>query len=158
MSGARKEMIPHKATEAGLGLMEAIVGTLLGLILAAMVVYIGRRAYNLYELNSIARTVADELVLAKEQAKARGVRMSVIFDSTRAKFGLDRNGNGKLDNIEADDLPEGVSLSEDAVVTFTKSGELAASSTQPHITLANSRNARRVTVSSLGAIEIIELD
>src|SRR5262249_211304 len=151
-------MHPQRATEAGLGLMEAVVGTLLGLILAATVVYFARRAYNLYELNSITQNVADELSMAEEQAKARGVRISVIFDSTRSKFGIDRNGNGKLDNIEADDMPEGVSLSDDAVVTFTKDGELASGSKQPRIIISNSRNARSVTVSSLGAIEINEID
>jgi len=144
--------------EAGLGLMEAMVAVLGGLILAALVLYLGRSMYNLYELNSVTRNVADELTRARTQAQDREVRVSVIFDATRGKFGLDQNGNGKLDKIEAEDLPEDVSLADDATVTFTKSGDLAPSSKQPRITLSNSKNARSVTVSSLGAIEIRELD
>ena len=144
--------------EAGLGLMEAIVGVMCGLILAAVVLFIGKSAYNLYQLNSTTRSLADELESAKNQAKNRGVRVSVIFDAKNGKYGLDRNGNGQLDRIEAEDLPEGVSLADDAVVTFAKSGELAPSSKQPRITISNSRNARAVSVSSLGSIEIKELD
>jgi hypothetical protein len=138
--------------------MEAIVGTLCGLIVAAIVLYLARSAYNLYELNTATSAVADEIRMARTQAENHGVRVSVIFDSKSGKFGLDRNSNGKLDNIEAEELPEGVSLSDDAVVTFTKSGDLAPSSKQPQVVISNSRNARSVTISSLGSIEIKDLD
>jgi hypothetical protein len=138
--------------------MEAMVGVLGGLILAAVVLYIAHSAYDLYQLNNITRTVADELESAKTQAKNRGVPVSVIFDAERSKFGLDRNGDGKLSNMEAEALPEGVSLSASAVVTFAKSGELAPNSKQPRITISDNRNARSVSVSSLGSVEIKELD
>jgi uncharacterized membrane protein YcjF (UPF0283 family) len=138
--------------------MEAMVGTLAGLIVAAIVVYIGKSAYSLYQLNHATMTVADELKAAQNQAKNRGERCSVIFDATRAKFGVDRNGNGRLDNIEAEELPDGITLSEDAIVTFAKSGELVPNSRQPRITISNSKEARSVGVSSLGSIEIKELD
>jgi hypothetical protein len=138
--------------------MEAMVGTVAGLIVAAIVVYIAKSAYNLYQLNHATLNVANELKAAQNQARNRSERCSVIFDATRAKFGVDRNGNGRLDNIEAEELPDGVSLSEDAIVTFAKSGELAPTSRQPRITISNSKEARSVSVSSLGAIEIKELD
>lgn len=158
MKALQNKYFPHRDSEAGLGLMEAMVGVLAGLIVAAIVLVIGRSAYNLYELNSTTSTVAGELEIAKTQAQKRGVKVSVIFDSKSNKFGLDQNGNGKLENIESEDLPEGVSLSDDAVVTFAKNGELAPNSKQPRIVLSNAKNARSVTVSSLGSIEIKELD
>jgi Tfp pilus assembly protein FimT len=138
--------------------MEAMVGLLAGLLVAAIVLCVGRNAYNLYELNSSAGTIAAELQSARSQAQKRGVMVSVIFDAKSGKYGLDQNGNGKLENIEAEDMPEGVTMSDDAVVTFAKSGELAPGSKQPRIVISNAKNARSVTVSYLGSVEIKELD
>ena len=89
-----------------------------------------------------------------EAAVARRVSVSVIFLANQKVFGMDRNGNGRLDAVEAEDLPDGVEISEDVVVTFARSGNLAPGSKQPNIVISNTAKSRRVSVSKSGAIEI----
>jgi len=140
--------------EAGLGLMEAIVAVLLGLILASVVLHLGRLGFAMYKLNATTGGVAQELELARSQALARATNVSVFFQAKEKRFGVDRNSNGRLDNSEAEDLPAGVEISEDAVVTFGKSGNLALGSKEPKIVISNARNSRRVSVSKSGIIEV----
>ena len=140
--------------DAGLGLMEAIVAILLGLILASVVLHLGRMGIAMYKLNSTTGGIAQELELARGHALARRANVSVFFQAKEKRFGVDRNGNGRLDNFEAEDLPSGVEISEDAVVTFGKSGYLAPGSKEPKIVVSNVRSSRRVSVSKSGIIEV----
>jgi len=140
--------------EAGLGLMEAIVATLLGLILASVVLHLWRMGVAMYKLNATTGGIAQELEVARSQALSRRASVSVFFEAKEKRFGVDRNGNGKLDFAEAEDLPAGVEISEDAVVTFGRSGYLAPGSKEPKIVISNVRNSRRVSVSKSGIIEI----
>lgn len=139
--------------EAGLGLMEAIVGILLGLIVASLVLHVGRMGVAMYRVNSTTGGIAQELELARTQALSTRTNVSVIFQAKEKRFGLDRNGNGRLDNFEAEELPSGVEISEDTTVTFSKSGYLASGSKQPNIVISSTRSSRRVSVSKSGAIE-----
>lgn len=134
--------------------MEAFVAILLGLILASVVLHLGRMGVAMYKLNATTGGIAQELELARAQALSRRASVSVFFEAKRKRFGVDRNGNGRLDNFEAEDLPTGVEISEDSVVTFGKSGYLAAGSKEPKIVISNTRNSRRVSVSKSGVIEI----
>ncbi|MEK6324014.1 MAG: GspH/FimT family protein [Acidobacteriota bacterium] len=140
--------------EAGLGLMEAIVGFLVVLIVGSVLLHLGRTGFAMYRLNAATSGIAEELDLAREQAVARRVSVSVIFNAKQKLFGLDRNGNGRLDSVEAEELPDGVEISEDAVVTFARSGNLAPGSEQPSIVISNTAKSCRVSVSKSGAIEI----
>lgn len=140
--------------EAGLGLMESFVAILLGLILASVLLHLGRMGVAMYKLNSTTGGIAQELELARTQALARRVNVSVIFEAKEKRFGVDRNCNGRLDNFEAEELPSGVDISEDSIVTFGKSGYLAPGSREPKIVVSNTRNSRRVSVSKSGIIEV----
>jgi type II secretion system GspH-like protein len=134
--------------------MEVIVGALVALIIASVLLRLFNIAYSKYRLNMAISNIAQELEAAREQAIERKQNVSVIFSSKDGYFGLDRNGNGKLDYNEFEELPEEAKLSEDAIVIFTKSGKPASISRQPRIVISNARGSRNVSVSSLGAIEI----
>jgi hypothetical protein len=140
--------------EAGVGLMEVIVGSLCALIVTFVLLQVGRIAYAKIKLKWATESLAGELASAKELAAARGQNVCVIFDAKRNRYGIDRNGNGSLDSNEAEDLPEEMSLSEDAAVTFTKAGHLAPKSKEPQIILSNARDSHHVKVNSAGVIDI----
>jgi hypothetical protein len=139
---------------AGLGLMEAIVGLLAVLIVGSVLLHLGRMGFAMYRLSAATGGVTEELELARTQAVERHMSISVIFKAKERVFGLDRNGNGRLESAEAEELPTGVEISEDAVVTFSRSGNLAPGSRQPNIVISNVAKSRRVSVSSSGTIEI----
>ncbi|MFY9572504.1 MAG: hypothetical protein WAV20_13980 [Blastocatellia bacterium] len=141
-------------TEAGLGLMEAIVGLLVVLIVGSVLLHLGRMGLAMYKLNAATGGIAQELELARNLATERRAPASVIFDAKEKRFGLDRNGNGRLDSVEAEELPSGVEIAEDSVVTFARSGRLAPGSGQPNIVISNTSKSRRVSVSKSGTIEI----
>lgn len=140
--------------DAGLGLMEAIVGLLVVLIVGSVILHLCRMGFAMYKLNSATGGIAQELELAREQALSRRSSVSVIFNARDKTFGVDRNGNGRLDAVELEELPDGVDIDEDAVVTFARSGRLAPGSKQPNIVISNTRNSRRVSVDKSGTIEI----
>ena len=140
--------------EAGLGLMEAIVGLLVILIVGSILLHLGRMGFAMYRLNAATGGIAEELELAREQAIDRRATVSVIFDAKDKRFGLDRNGNGRLDSVEAEELPAGVEIAEDATVIFARSGNLAPGSKQPNIIISNTTKSRRVSVSKSGTVEI----
>ena len=140
--------------EAGLGLMETIVGVLVALIVGSVLLHLGRTGFAIYKLNAATGGIAEELQMAREQALGRRVNVSVIFNAKEKVFGLDRNGNGRLDSVEEEELPAGVEISEDAVVTFARSGDLAPGSKQPNIVISNTVKSSRVSVSKSGTVEI----
>lgn len=144
----------RRRQEAGLGLMEAIVGILVILIVGSVVLHLGKMGFAMYRLNAATGGIAEELEIAREQAIERRASISVIFDARDKRFGLDRNGNGRLDSVEAEELPAGVEISEDAVVIFARSGNLAPGSKQPNIIISNTTKSRRVSVSKSGTVEI----
>ena len=146
--------IPRKRNEAGLGLMEVVVGLFAVLILGSILLYLARLGFAMYKLNSSTTGVAEQLERARGLAISKGQMVRVIFEYKQGKFGVDKNGNGRLDNAEAEEFPEGVSLSEDAVVVFSRTGNLAQGSKEPQIVISNTNDARRVKVSAAGAIEI----
>lgn len=140
--------------EDGIGLMEAIVGLLVLLIVGSVVVHLGKMGFAMYRLNAATGGIAEELEIAREQAIERRASVSVIFDAKDERFGLDRNENGRLDSVEAEELPAGVEIAEDAVVIFARSGNLAPGSKQPNIIISNTTKSRRVSVSKSGTVEI----
>ena len=140
--------------EAGLGLMEAIVGVLVALIVGSVLLHLGRMGVAVYRVNAATDGIAQQLEMAREQAIGQRINMNVIFNAKNRTFGVDRNGNGRLDNFEAEELPTGVEISEDGVVTFSRSGKLVPGSKNPHIVISNTAKTRRVSVSNSGAIEI----
>ena len=137
-----------------MGLMEAIVGSLVTLIICAVMVHLCRIGYARYKLSSATEGVAERLEQARERAMSNRENVSVIFNARANTFGLDRNGNGRLDSYEIEELPESIQLSEDAVVTFSRRGTLAPKSKEPHILISNVRDSRSVSVSSMGSIDI----
>jgi hypothetical protein len=146
--------IRDRQGERGLGLMEVIVGALLGLILASVLLHLAKLGFAMYTLNGATREVAIELEKARATAMAKNEMIGVIFDSKLKKFGVDHNGNGKLESGEAAELPDGVTIAEDGHVIFTQSGNLSKTSKQPQILISNARNTKSVSVSSHGAIQI----
>ena len=147
-------LMPKRRTDAGIGLMEAIVGALVTMIVCVVVLHLARIGYAKYELSSATNNIAQQLQQARERAMSKHESVSVIFNAKANRFGLDRNSNGKLDNFEAEELPGSIRLSEDTVVTFSRKGSLAPKSKEPRIAISNVRNSRYVNVSSMGAIDI----
>jgi hypothetical protein len=146
--------IPEKRDDKGLGLMEVIVGVFITLILGSILLYLVRLGFSMYRLNSSTAGVAQQLEKARALAISEGQLVRVFFEYKQNKYGVDTNGNGRLDNAEAEELPEGVSLSENAVVIFSRSGNLAQGSKEPQILVSNHNDSRSVKVSAAGAIEI----
>jgi hypothetical protein len=134
--------------------MEAIVGFLVTLIVCAVVVHLCRIGYARYKLSTATKGIAQQLERAREQAMSRRENVSVIFNAKANTFGLDRNGNGRLDSFEVEELPDSIKLSEDTVVTFSRKGSLASKSKEPRIMISNVRDTRSVSVSSMGAVDI----
>ena len=145
---------PRERNEAGFGLMEVIIGVFVTLILCSVMLYLVRLGFAMYKLNSGTTSVAEQLEKARALAVSKGEPVRVFFEYKRGKYGMDRNGNSRLDAAEVEELPEGVTLSEDAVVIFTRTGTLAQGSKEPQIIISNTSDARRVKVSSAGAIEV----
>lgn len=144
----------NRQNEAGIGLMEVIVGSLCTLIVAFVLIQVVRIGYSKIKLRWATESLVNELANAKDLAKARAQNVSVYFDAKHNRYGIDRNGNGGLDNNEVEDLPEEMSLSEDAAVTFTKFGSLAPKSKEPEIIVSNARDSHNVRVNSAGVIDI----
>jgi Tfp pilus assembly protein FimT len=145
---------PQERREAGFSLIEAIIGTLVLLICAAIVLHLVRLGFAMYRLKSATTEIAQELERARDMAVEKDQRFSVIFVVDNGMFGMDRNSNGKLDSSEQLELPAGVVLAEDACITFSRVGKLAPESKQPRIVVSNERDSKRVSVSALGAVEI----
>ena len=134
--------------------MEVIVGSLCALIVTFVLLQVGRIGYAKVKLRWATESLATELSAAKDLAAARGQNVCVLFDAKHNRYGIDRNGNGSLDTNEAEDLPEEMSLSEDATVIFTKAGNLAPRSKEPQIVVSNARDSPNIKVSSAGVITI----
>jgi len=134
--------------------MEAIVGLLVILIVGSVLLHLGKMGFAMYKLNAATGGIAEELEIARDEAIEHRASVSVIFNAKDEQFGLDRNGNGRLDTVEAEELPAGVEISEDAVVIFARSGNLAPGSKQPNIIISNTTKSRRVSVSKSGTVEI----
>lgn len=140
--------------EVGRGLMEVIVGGLIVLIVGSVFLHVIRLGWNMYRLNSATSEVADILNRARDSAMHEDRKVSVIFDLDENKFGIDRNGNGKLDRSEAEEIPEGITISDASAISFLPTGALPAKSKPPRIVVSNSRDSRNVNVSSAGLIDI----
>ena len=134
--------------------MEAIVGVMVALIVGSVLLHLGRMGVAVYRINGATDGIAQQLEMARQQAVSQRVNMNVIFKSKDRTFGVDRNGNGRLDAYETEELPVGVEISEDDVVTFSRSGKLVPGSKRPNIVISNTAKTRRVSVSANGAIEI----
>jgi Tfp pilus assembly protein FimT len=135
-------------------MMEVIVGILVVMIVGSIFVHVVRVGYQVYQLNSASGTVADELNKAREIAIKQNRKVSVVFDEEKNQYGIDLNGNGKLDGAEGEDMPEGISISDSAVITFLPSGSLPPKTKEPHINITNSRTSRSISVSALGAVSV----
>ena len=146
--------LSSRGREAGVGLMEVIVGALLALIVGSILLHFVRLGIAMYRLNSTTTYIAQELEKAKEVARVRSQDIGVIFKADERRYGIDRNGNGRLESAEAEELPEGVNIAADATVTFGRTGRLSSGSKEPQILISNSRNTRMVSVSSMGSVVI----
>lgn len=149
-----RKIVPIPFTEAGWGMMEIIVGILLAAIVGFISLHLINLGLAMYKLNAGAKGVAEKLETAKQMAVNQNKEVTVLFDSKENIFGIDRNGNGKLENAEAEEMPDGVTLSQDGQVIFSRAGRLMKDSKEPSIVIRNTRDSRRVSVSSMGAIEI----
>jgi hypothetical protein len=145
---------PPATGDAGRGLMEFIVGLLVLAIVSSIFLHVIRLGLAMYTLNSATSDVAQELKKARETAIRENRKTTVIFDVDQNKYGIDRNGNGKLETGEAEDLPEGIALSDTAIISFMPSGNLPPKTKPPQIVISNDRNSKKVSVSALGSVEI----
>jgi hypothetical protein len=142
------------SAETGAGLMDMMVGGLIVLILGSILFHLFKLGYAMYRLNQASAVIAQQLNDARQLAIKANKTVSVIFDDQSTVFGIDRNGNGKLERYEAEEIPSGVMFSEAAEISFLPSGSPPATSKKPKITVSNSRGSRSISVSSLGSVEI----
>lgn len=145
---------PAASAEQGLGLMEIIVGILLTAIVGFIALHLINLGVAMFKLSSGAKDVAQKLESARQSAISQNKEVGVIFDAKENRFGVDRNGNGRLETAEIEELPEGISISQDGHVIFNRAGKLTADSKEPSIVIRNTRDSKRVSVSSMGSIEI----
>ena len=138
----------------GRGMMEVIVGILVVMIVGSLFVHVVRLGYQVYQLNGASGTVADQLNKAREIAIKQNRKVSVVFDVEKNQYGIDLNGNGKLDGAEGEDMPEGIAISDSAVIVFLPSGSLPPKTKEPRIVLTNNRNSRSISVSAMGAVSV----
>jgi Tfp pilus assembly protein FimT len=150
----KEQPIKSKRNQKGLGLMEVIVGILATAIIGFIALHLVNLGLAMYKLSSGAKDIAEKLEKAKDLAVSQSKDVSVLFDSKDNKFGIDRNANGKLESAEYEEMPEGITLSQDGMVTFSRSGKPTKDSKEPSIVIRNTRDSKRVSVSSLGAVEI----
>jgi hypothetical protein len=134
--------------------MEVAVGALIAIIVGSVLLHLVKRGYQMYMLSSGTRSITEKLELARELARAQREEMRVIFDADRNCYGLDRNKNSRLDSAEADEMPSTVKIEADAEVIFTSGGTIAKGSKEPRISITTARDARDITVSSMGVISI----
>src|SRR5262245_15703726 len=111
MNDCRKNPQRRRASETydgsrGRGMMEVIVGLLVVMIVGSLFVHVVRLGYQVYQLNSASGTVADQLKRAREIAIRQNRKINVVFDEEKNQYGIDLNGNGKLDGAEGEDMPE----------------------------------------------------
>ncbi|HKF57601.1 MAG TPA: GspH/FimT family pseudopilin [Blastocatellia bacterium] len=159
MKDCRNHPLRRRNSEAydasrGRGMMEVIVGLLVVMIVGSLFVHIVRLGYQVYQLNSATGTVAEQLNKAREIAIRQNRKVSVVFDEEKNQYGIDLNGNGKLDGGEGEDMPEGIAISDSTVIVFLPSGGLPPKTKDPHIVITNSRNSRSISVSSMGAVSV----
>lgn len=147
------KVMMRRRSEAGIGLMEFIFSLALLLILGSITAHLLGMAYRYYELKTATNLVADKLESARGMAKEQNQPIGVIIDFKTNRLGIDRNNNGKLESIEAEDLPASVSLSNDSTITFASNGKLQGNK-PPRIVVSNSTISHAVRVSPLGVIEI----
>jgi hypothetical protein len=127
LGGRSSDVSPtNGVSDAGRGMMEVVVGLL----------------------------VADHLNRARSLAMTENRKVAVLFDVEKNVYGIDLNGNGKLDPAESEDLPEGIALTEDCAVVFLPSGNLPPKAKGPQIVLSNNRTSRSISVSSLGSVSV----
>ncbi len=146
--------IQLKDNDKGLGLMEVIVGILATAIIGFIALHLVNLGFAMYKLSSGAKDIAHKLEKAKDLAISQNKEISVLFDSKENQYGIDRNGNGRLESAEYEEMPEGVSLSQDGQIIFSRTGKPTKDSREPNIVIRNNRDSKRVSVSSLGAVEI----
>ena len=139
---------------SGRGMMEVIVGILVVLVVGSIFVHVVKLGYAMYTLNSTTGDVAETLSHARQMAIKENRKVTVLFDVEKSTYGIDLNANGKLDDAESEDLPEGIELSESCAVVFMPSGTLPAKAKDPHIQLSNTHKSRSVSVSSLGSVSV----
>ena len=144
----------QSASENGWGLMEIIVGILLTAIVGFIALHLINLGIAMFKLNTGANDIAKKLESAKQLAITQNKDIGVIFEAKENRFGVDRNGNGRLETTEVEELPEGISISQDGFITFTRTGKLTRDSKEPSIVIRNTRDSKRVSVSSMGSIEI----
>jgi hypothetical protein len=149
---AKPKLLP--AGEFGIGLMEIVVGVLLAAIIGFIALHLVNLGLAMYKLSSGANSIAQKLENAKQTAVNQNQEITVIFEAKDNRYGIDRNNNGRLESVETEELPDGVTISQDGLVVFSRTGKLTKNSKEPNVVIRNSRDSKRVSVSSAGIIEI----
>jgi len=139
---------------AGRGMMEVVVGLLVAVILGSIFVHVVKLGISMYSLNSTTGEVAEQLNRARALAMKENRKVSVFFDVEKNQYGIDLNGNGKLDSSESEELPEGIALTESCSVVFLPSGNLPAKAKLPNIAISTTHNQKNISVSSFGSVSV----
>src|ERR1044072_819009 len=126
----------------GVGLMEIIVGVLIAAIIGFIALHLVNLGLAMYKLSSGASSIAQKLENAKQTAVSQNQEITVIFEAKDNIYGIDRNNNGRLESVEIEELPDGINISQDGLVIFSRTGKLTKNSKEPSVVIRNSRDSK----------------
>lgn len=136
----------RRRSQEGFGLLETVVVAVLAVILLTMGMSSWRGHVAQQRLRYGAAQVASDLRLAHERAKAERTPYTVSFSASSGSYAIARTSGGFLENAV---LPDGVTVAETLVITFSAFGTPGAECT---LTVGNAAGTATVTVSEAGGV------
>lgn len=140
--------------DKGFSLFEVTAVAIVVLALSAITVPGMYSVYSSYKLSTTTETVSAMLQTARARAMRDGKSVTVIFNSSIHQFGIDENGDGRLEAEESFAAPDGISFQPYVSITFMPNGELPAGVTSAAVTISNGSESRSINVMRDGQIEI----
>jgi type IV fimbrial biogenesis protein FimT len=152
--------------EKGFTMAELAVSIMVIFAVSAISVKPIQSALASYRLSATSEAISSTLYRARSEAVKRNANVDVLFSQATNSYGVDENGNGVLDGLEARSLPVGTQLvlpsgaAEPAAIRFTSRGEMPITTVAPmlanppSVQVANSGSIQQVSVSLRGGVSI----
>ena len=138
----------------GFSLFEVSAVALVILALSAITVPGVYSVYNSYKLASTTQAISATLQSARARAVRENKTVTVIFNGSIRRFGIDENDNGLLETVESFSVPEGITVKPYVTVTFMPNGELPSGVAALAVTVSNGGESRNLNVMPNGEMEI----
>lgn len=138
----------------GFSLFEVSSVILLVLTLSAITVPGMYSVYNSYKLTSTTQAISATLQSARVRAVRENRTVSVIFNASSRQFGIDEDGNGRLEPKEAFLIPNGVSFGPYITISFMPDGLLPEGMSALAVTVTNGSETRSINVLPNGELKL----